>query len=239
MKIHRLILIMVPFALLSACKNSSTKSTSISKIDSGLVYAKEPNDSSSYIFLKYEFYLSKTGQLCERKLAMARDSLCNCEFVVYYDSTFSIFTQDTSVIKPLNKIVDINSFVSLDSCEYSKDKNKVFYFHGNSDGGIRVIVDKADPITFKRLCEYRWGVDKKFVFYNGSKVEGLSLKGLQVLFPPDTAEHFIQYVKDDKNVFFEDQIVKGADTKTFKVVSGQNWEAEDKTFRYKTGRRQE
>jgi hypothetical protein len=59
------------------------------------------------------------------------------------------------------------------------------------------------------------------------------------LFPPDTADHFVEYVKDDRKVFHKDEIVKGADAKTFKVVSGQKWDAEDKNYKYGAGRRQE
>lgn len=232
-------IIIIFIAVLSSCRNPSRTGKTIPKNDKVLVYAKEPNDSSDYKLLKYDFYLSKGGQLCERKLAAAMDSSCNCTFEVYYDSTFSIYTDDTTLKKPLNAIVDINSFVWLDSTEYSKDKNKVYYFHGNSDGGNRVIVDKADPLTFKRLCEYRWGIDKNYVFYKGNILQGVNLKYLQVLYPPDTAYHFIDYVKDEKNVFYENEIVKGADAKTFKVVSGQKWEAEDKNYKYETGRRQE
>ena len=232
-------IIIIFFAAFTSCNNSSRTDQTVSKTDKVLVYSKEPDDSANYKLLKYNFYLSKGGQLCERKLAMARDSSCNCEFEVYYDSTFSIYTDDMTLKKPLNTIVDINSFVWLDSTEYSKDKSKVYYFHGNSDGGNRVIVDKADPLTFKRLCEYRWGVDRNYVFYKGDIVEGLKVKKVQVLFPPDTSDHFIQYVKDDKNVFYESEIVMGADPKTFKVVSGQKWEAEDKNYKYETGRRRE
>jgi hypothetical protein len=239
METFRSTIIIIFFAVFASCDNSSRTDKAIAKSDTVLVYAKEPNDSSDYKLLKYNFYLSKGGQLCERKLAMARDSSCHCEFEVYYDSTFSIYTDDTTLEKPLKAIVDIHSFVWLDSAEYSKDKNKVFYFDGNSDGGNRVIVDKADPLTFKRLCEYRWGVDKNYVFYKDDIVQGVNLKHLQVLYPPDTADHFIDYVKDDKNVFYETEIVKGADAKTFKVVSGQKWEAEDKNYKYETGRRQE
>lgn len=239
METFRSTIIIIFFAALTSCNNSSRTDQTVSKIDKVLVYAKEPNDSANYKLLKYDFYLSKGGQLCERKLAAAMDSSCNCTFEVYYDSTFSIYTDDTTLEKPLNTIVDINSFVWLDSTEYSKDKNKVFYFNGNSDGGNRVIVDKADPVTFKRLCEYRWGVDKNYVFYKGDIVQGVNLKQLQILYPPDTADHFIDYVKDDKNVFYTTEIVKGADAKTFKVVSGQKWEAEDKNYKYETGRRKE
>ena len=120
-----------------------------------------------------------------------------------------------------------------------KTRTKFSIFIGNSDGGSRVLVDKADPLTFKRLCEYRWGIDKNYVFYKGDRLKGLNLKHLQVLYPPDTTDHFIQYVKDGKNVFYENEIVKGADAKTFKLIRGQKWEAEDKSFKYETGRRQE
>ena len=36
------------------------------------IYAKEPADSARYEHLKFDFYRTRTGQLCERKLAMAR-----------------------------------------------------------------------------------------------------------------------------------------------------------------------
>ncbi len=174
----------------------------------------------------------------KKKLVPARDSLGNCEFEVYYDNTFTVYTDYTTLKKPLNSIVDIDSFSWLDSTEYSKDKNNVYYFHDNSDGGNRVIVKEADPLTFKRLCEYRWGIDKNYVFFKGDLVKGLNLKYLQVLYPPD-ADQFIQYVKDDKNVFYKTNLVKGADAKTFRVVSGKAWEAEDRNYKYETGRQKE
>jgi hypothetical protein len=232
-------IILIIFATFSSCNTSSKTDKLISKSDKVLVYAREPTDSADYKLLKYNFYLSKDGQLCERKLVLPRqrDSSCSCEFIVKYDSTISIYTDSTTFEKSLNSIVDINSFVWLESTEYAKDKNKVFYLHGNSDGGNRVIVDKADPFTFKRLCEYRWGIDKNYVFYKSDIVEGLDVKSLQILYSPDTANHLIEYVKDHKNVFYGNEIVEGADVKTFKVVSGQKWEAEDKSYKYETGRR--
>jgi len=220
-----------------ACSSPTGTDPVINKIDAAIVYAKEPNDSASYKHLKYDFYVGKDGQLYERKRVLARDTACHCEFELYYDSTFPIYNGDTPIHKPLQSIVDIDSFVWLDSTEYSKDKNNVYYFFGNSDGGTRVIVDKADPATFKRLGEYRWGIDKNHVFYQGEMLEGLNLQKLQVLYPPDTADHFIQYVKDDRLVFYGYQIVAGADARTFKVVSNQKWEAEDKHYQYETGRR--
>src|SRR5215216_1757357 len=82
METFRSTIIIIFFAAFSSCKNSSKTDKAISKADKVIVYAKEPNDSADYKFLKYNFYLSKGGQLCERKLAMAGDSACNCEFEV-------------------------------------------------------------------------------------------------------------------------------------------------------------
>lgn len=239
MEVFRLMIIITFFLTFSSCNNSGKTEKPIPQVNKELAYAKEPNDSADYKLIKYDFYLSKTGQPTERKYAAAWDTTCTCRFMIYYDSIFSIYKDDTVIKKPLKTIIDLNSFVWLDSTEYSKDKNKVFYFHGNSEGGNRVLVDDADPLTFKRLCEYRWGIDKKNIYYKGNIVEGVNLKYLQVLYPPDKTDPFIQYLKDDKNVFFKYEIVKGADPKTFKVVSGQKWEAEDKNYKYETGRRQE
>jgi len=225
------------FATFSSCNSVRTEKAKTSAVEQD-TYEKEPNDSADYKHIKYDFYLSKTGQLCERKLAAAKGSNCNCLYEVYYDSTFKIYTGDTIIEKPLNNLVDINSFVWLDSSGYSKDESKVFYFYNNSDGGIRFVVDKADPKTFKRLCEYYWGIDNKHVFYRGNILSGLNLKTLKILFPPDTSDHFTQYVKDDKQVFYENEIVKGADAKSFKVVSGKKWGAEDKNYKYEAGQRQ-
>ncbi|MEI9944562.1 MAG: DKNYY domain-containing protein [Chitinophagaceae bacterium] len=196
------------------------------------IYAREPVDSGSYKYIKYKLYYTSSGQLCERKLVFAKGTDCNCLFKVYYDSIYIVYTRDTILEKPLNAFIDINSFVEIDSTQFSKDKNRVFYFHSNSDGGNRAIVHKADPATFKRLCEYRWGIDKDHVFYETDILEGLNVKNVQVLYPPDTSDHFIEYIKDEKNVFKADKLLTGADAKTFKVVSGEKWLAEDKNKKY-------
>lgn len=239
MKTFRSTILIILLAAITSCNHSGKNDKVMVKINTEEVYVREPNDSSDYKRIKYDFYSGKGGQLFERKLVFAKGTNCNCLFEIYYDSVLKIYTGDTLIEKPLKTVIDINSFVWLDSAEYSKDRNKVYYFHGNSDGGNRVIVDKADPTTFTRLCEYRWGIDKNHVFYKGDIVKRLDLKSLQVLKPPDSSDHFIKYIKDDKNVFYENEIVKGADPKTFKVVSGQKWDAEDNKFKYETGRRKE
>ncbi len=237
MKTYFLTIYILLFSLFLSCNNLNEKDKAVVKQNIKIVYAKEPNDSADYKLLKNNFYLHKNGQLCERKLAFARDKSCNCNFEVYYDSTLTIYLNDSTFERPLNTILDIKSFTCFNSSEYSKDKNRVYYFYGNSDGGNRVIVHKADPLSFKSLCEYRWGIDKNYVFYKGDIIKGVNIKQIQVLYSPDTTDHFINYIKDDKNVFYTTEIVKGADAKTFKVVSGQKWDAEDKNYKYENGGR--
>ncbi|MFL5747301.1 MAG: DKNYY domain-containing protein [Niastella sp.] len=183
--------------------------------------------------MKYDFYHSRSGKLCERKLAMARarrKSACNCEFIVYYDSTFS----DGTIDRPFEEIVDINSYEVIDSTDYFRDRNNVYHFLANSDGGNLVIVEGADAATFKRLCEGGYSVDRNSVFYEGKKLDSLDVNKLQILYSPDTAKHYVEYVKDDKVVYHYDDKLEGADAKTFRLVKGkgQEWEAEDKYKRY-------
>ena len=122
---------------LFACTNSNVSNNSKAKRLTPKVYAKEPNDSADYKFIKCDFYLSKDGHLCERKIAIARDTTCNCDFVVYYDSTFSIYKGNETIEKPLNSIIDINSFVSLDSTEPKFDKELQ-----SLDNFIGIVIEK-------------------------------------------------------------------------------------------------
>lgn len=240
MNISKLSILIVTYVLITSCADrKEEKSNILILVRSNDIYAKEPEDSAGYIHVKHNFYLTKAGQLCERKLASARDSSCNCLFEVYYDSTFKVYTDDSVITKPLNTIVDIKSFVQLDSSEFSKDKKNVFYYHNNSDGGNRTIVANADIETFKRLCEYHWGIDKNHVFYKNDILRGFNLRKIQILYPLDTSDHFVQYIKNDKMVFFENTLVEGADAKTFKLVTEQRWDAEDKNHKYENGRSKE
>jgi hypothetical protein len=232
----RFIIVLISLPAIYSChnKNKTAKDTSIYQSH---VFAKEPNDSARYKLVKYDFYFNENGRLCERKLAMARDSSCKCDFTVYYDSVFTIFGGAMNIEKPLDSIVDIQSFELVDDTEYSKDKKHVFYFYANSGGGNRFIVKEADPKTFKRLCEYRWGVDKNFVFYRGNALKGLDPKKVQPLYSPDTSNHFVSYVKDDKIVYCEYFPVEGAEAKTFKVTGPAESFAEDKNYKYESGSR--
>jgi hypothetical protein len=238
MRITAILTIAAIITAFSSCVNPKGQNQKDSSNSRPRIVAKEPDNSQEYTHVKFDFYSSKTGQLCERKLVCAidNDSACNCDFIVKYDSVFKIFRSDSLYEIQLGLIIDIKSFEHVYSIEYSKDKYRVYYFHPNSDGGVRQIVEGADPTTFRSL-DYRWGIDERHVFYEDRKLEGLNLSKLQIIYSPDTSDSFIQYVKDDHIVFEEGEILQGADASTFKVVSGKEWAAEDKNFKYESGGR--
>ncbi len=46
----------------------------------------------------------------------------------------------------------------------------------------------------------------------------------------------MEYVKDDKHVFYENEIVIGADPKTFVIVNEKYWGSKDKYWKYNLGK---
>jgi hypothetical protein len=236
MKLLTAILLVLPGTLFFSCTGDK-KERSIKLMP---VYNREPDDDSLYKNATWQFFYNKNGQLCEKKHVMAgpADSACNCELVGYYDSTISIKTGDTITKKLLRDFIDVPTFTELDATQYSKDKNHVYYFNLDAAGGTRFVVTGADAASFKRLYEYRWGIDTSHVFFKAATLEGLNVKKLQLLYPPDTSNQFLFYVKDEQQVFFQNEKIEGADASSFKLINGQTWDAEDKNFRYQNGKRQ-
>ena len=158
-----------------------------------------------------------------------------CEYGVKYDSTLG-YWEDR---QPLDRIIDINTFVcSVDSSCYSKDKNHVYWFVDNVDGGWRRLVKNADAKTFRGLSNYcLWGIDKNYVYFKCDNLKGLNLKKIQLL-KKDSLDKKPLYIKDDKLVFYEYRKVEKADAKTFKVVeqtATRNYDAFDKYRKYSSG----
>lgn len=170
MKVSYIILLSLMITILSSCNNHKT-STANKNISKEKTYAKEPKDSADFKHIKYNFYKGKDGQLYERKLVFAgdnRDTICNCDFMVIYDNKILIDLNDATIQSTLDSIIDINSFIEIDSSNYSKDKNRVYYFYHNSDGGNRVVVYNADTKTFKIVKYRKWDAeDKKNKYLNG------------------------------------------------------------------------
>ena len=78
-------------------------------------------------------------------------------------------------------------------------------------------------------------MDDKHIFYQSKMIKGLNFKQYEILYSLDTSDHFINYVKDDKVVFYDGDTVKGADAETFKLVPDRQWMAEDKNQKYQSG----
>jgi hypothetical protein len=131
----------------------------------------------------------------------------------------------TRLFLPDGVSVGKKRFVSL------KYETAVRQFRGRN----RVIVKGADPATFRRLAAGRWGLDRSHVFYEATMLQGLDVQKVQVLHSPDTADRFVNYVKDDERVFFGADRVNGADAKTFSVIVDKVWDAADRKRRYRGG----
>ena len=147
----------------------------------------------------------------------------------------------------------------LFSYGFSKDKSHVFY---NTE-----IIPEADPITFTihdgGKYDYTYGYDKNYIFIAGydrvgvikekcndlNQIGGYYLKcddkvyyvdkllvgaDVKTMVPIGVTSN---YAKDSKTVYFDGEIVVGADAATFGIGDGIN--AKDKNYIYQFGKRVE
>ncbi|HWY34827.1 MAG TPA: DKNYY domain-containing protein [Nitrosopumilaceae archaeon] len=194
----------------------------------------EPKDSASFKHIKYFFYKGNDGCLYEKKFIIDKFDSNYCK-MAYYDKYINPMD---SLPTPLDSIIDINSFVQIDSTGYSKDNKNVYYYQDNTDGGMRYIT-VANSSSFVKLHDYRWGRDNKHIFHKGVAVIGLDANSC-ILMPEhdsDGNESFVDYVKDTRHVFYDCDSVMGADPETFKVVNDRLWDAQDKNHKYQYGKR--
>jgi hypothetical protein len=195
----------------------------------------EPDDSADYQHVIGSFYRKKDGVLYERKTIMDYDVMgwgC-CKYGVQYVNGMGHLGQDGL----LDSFIDVHTYVDMPvGICYSKDKNHVYYFVDNIDGGFRYVVREADAKTFVGLSDYRWGMDKNTVFFKGSPLEGIRVKEAQLL-RFDSTDIKPNYIKDSKSVFYQSEKIEKADTKTFKVVERgiYDYDAFDKNHKYSSG----
>lgn len=178
--------------------------------------------------LKSTFYRNDAGALFEQKHAVAEEG---ARLETWYDSTVVVHKASGPAEVLLSEVIDLPSYQALGNSSFSKDKNHVYYFYATSGGGFRTIVNGADPATFRPSPDYQYGFDDWHGYYCDQPLTGLNLKRRQLLYG-DTVAHFVAYIKDDQHVFYEASPVPGADARTFHLVRGQAWEAEDKYHRY-------
>jgi len=124
------------------------------------------------------------------------------------------------------KNVDLGTFKVLND-KYAKDVKNV-YFSGNKS------FEDVDAGTFEVLPE-DYSKDKNNVYSpeNGwiQRVNGANPKTIKVL------NQF--YLKDDKNVFFNDEKILGADANSFIALDKENGYAKDKNSVYYFGQKVE
>lgn len=160
--------------------------------------------------IKANFFKDEKGVLNELKVSL-NESCCNKYF--YFDETLGY----ESNRQPLQKVIDIASFQNFDSTVYSKDRNHVYYFGENTEGGRRFIIDNADVKTFKIFENAnQWGIDKKHLYFKNRPLYNLIISKIQVIKNIETNK--ILFVKDNKNVFQEDNKLLGVDASTFTLV---------------------
>ncbi len=119
-------------------------------------------------------------------------------------------------VKKLN-IKDPDSFESL-QFGFTKDKFNV-YNNGN-------IVEDADPATFEFITGSMWAKDKKSYFFQGKAIPFIDYNSFRYL--------DYHYAIDKNNVYYDDQIIKGADSKTFIHIEGSQ-DGKDKNGCYRYG----
>lgn len=219
------------FLLFNACNSSHKQGIERTAVSDTFDYSL-PADFAQYKKIKYNFYRSKWGRLVELKFAFQEKA----PFKAFFDSTESVTCADSTCEVLLDDLLDIETFQNLESTDFSKDEKHVYYFYSNSGGGFRNVIDSADPASFKPLADYRWGIDKNYVYFQTKKLPELNMKYARMCFPPDTSEIILHYITDSKLVFYEDSKIEGADAQTFKAVSGKPWDAEDKYRKYQYGR---
>lgn len=93
---------------------------------------------------------------------------------------------------------------------YAKDKNHVYY---ENFCGKTKIVKKANPHSFQSLDNGLYGFDDRYVFYEQFVIPKANPEYWQLV----DSQKSIAYSKDDKSVFFLNQKIEGADTKTFEL----------------------
>ena len=98
------------------------------------------------------------------------------------------------------------------------------YYHGTSPLHV------ADMSGFKEIDD-SWAVDRKNVYYLG--LDASAGKNIIPISDYTTFRSLsFLYAKDSKCVYYENKIVEGADPKTFRVLEGEQYFAQDKNRVY-------
>ena len=150
----------------------------------------------------------------------------------YWKNENKIYYRDKKI-----ENADIMSFKVLNE-DYAKDKNNVYDGNESIGRGIK------DPETFEFLPNgiiygTLYGKDKYNVYYIKNKmlncfdtyysiyeVEGINRDKVEVLNK--------WFIKDDKNIYFEGEILEGVDYNTFEVLPNGDGKDKNRSYEYLT-----
>jgi hypothetical protein len=125
------------------------------------------------------------------------------------------------------------------------NKNTVYRWWGNSDGDYPHEIEGADAKSFIPFDSIEGGRDKYNVFYgnpiDGYKIiRGTNTKKIKVFSVGHNSHHSLYqesyYFVDNKNVYFGNELIPEADSKSFRMINSATVDAEDKFHKYYNGK---
>lgn len=109
--------------------------------------------------------------------------------------------------------IDLGSFIQLEfGGYYAKDKKQVYTWDIDSAGQRIDVLPGADPLSFEPFGS-RWGKDKQYVYHQNQVVKGLDPDQMVIICknPDDSANIYIDYIRDNDQLFFSGEEVKVPD----------------------------
>lgn len=118
---------------------------------------------------------------------------------IYYGCKEDILDNQQYELK--NKI-DIKTFYSTQN-NYYTDKNYLFYFLMNSDGGHLYILDSLEYKTLHIFPKSHFAVHKNKVYYMGQLIKKADYKTFQPIYQVQNKDTLFTFFGKDKNFYFE------------------------------------
>lgn len=181
---------------------------------------------AGYTHIRYSFYKDSTGRLYERK-----STFDGKNEGTRFDPYIRVWSKDSNWYAELGSILDTSTYEHVYGCDFSKDKNHVYFFFGMSDGGFRRIVEGADPKTFQCFGSgYRWGKDKQKIFYMYTPLSELNTT--KAVFLNGKQNEQTDYISDGRVIYYTDNKLDSVDVESFKIIDSAGYTARDKRFIY-------
>ncbi len=130
-------------------------------------------------------------------------------YFIYKENVYFVNTQASMLSRVLMQVknTDVVTFTMLIN-SYAKDKNYVYY-RGE-------VMPSADPTVFTVLSSSGYAKDLKHAYWGGSSLTEANAITFEVLKFGNSNESL--YAKDKDHIFYEDHIIRGADSSTFTII---------------------